>query len=541
MRLWCAGESKQRPRDSIEKPSTHTQDVALVVGSMGPALLRILRLGDGSGALWKLYGISRHPLSPWSAGVPISPPSAPVPPDVFHGNFDLTDAEDVARALKSLTGITHFYVTWESHGTDAPVREANWAMLALSVFVSNCTKRLRVCLQTTGKATVGATLLDNAFPLCSRVGLTDAGDIAKPLTDIVHFYVAWESHGTDAPVREANWAMRALSVFVSNCTKRLRVCLQTTGKATVGATLLDNAFQLCSRFSLTDAADIAKPLTGTGIVHFYVAWESRGTDAPAREANWAMLALSVFVSNCSKRLHVCLQTTGKVTVGATLLDNAFLLCTRFGLTDARDIGKPLTGIVHFYVACESRGTDAPARGAKSALLRNALPVCNKRLHFCLQTTGKCTVAALRTCSHFDLIHPDNITILKPLNVFPPVLCNSISVHVCLHIGPSSQNVGSPWPSTRPAPLRLARMKRIDTRKRMKKGYSGTKRRARLPQFSSAILRMSIDHVVLLPCRHMCLYPACDAAVGTCPVCPAAKNASLLYCSLDQSLCVWGLL
>ncbi|KAF7009052.1 hypothetical protein CFC21_023667 [Triticum aestivum] len=33
-------------------------------------------------------------------------------------------------------------------------------------------------------------------------------------------------------------------------------------------------------------------------------------------------------------------------------------------------------------------------------------------------------------------------------------------------------------------------------------------------------------VLLLPCRHLCLCSACDAAVDTCPLCATTKNASL---------------
>jgi hypothetical protein len=301
MRWWCAGEFKQRPRDSVEKPSAH--DEALVVGSTDPALFRILLLGDGSGPPWKLDGVPRRlpspwsaavplplspwpaaaPLSPWPGVVPLSPWHAAASPGVFHGNFGLTDAH-VARALKYLTGITDFHVAWESRRTDAPAREANWGMLRnyFSVFVSNGPKRVCVCVQTTVKGTVRATLLENAVLPCSHFGLIDAEGVAKRLTGIVHLYAAWECRRTDAPAREANSTMLGndLSVFVSNCPKRLHVCLQTTGMCT--AALVDHALPPC-HFDLTHHENIAilKPLRD---------------------------ALSIPVPSCSKRAQVCVHT-----------------------------------------------------------------------------------------------------------------------------------------------------------------------------------------------------------------------------------------
>jgi hypothetical protein len=380
MRWWCAGEFKQRRRrDSVEKTSAD------------PALLRILLLGDGSGALWKLYGVPRRPLSPWPAAAllspwpaaallspwpaaaPLSPWLAAAPPGVFHGNFGLTDAdaEDVARALKTLTGIADLYVAWESRRTDAPPPQANWGMLRnafsphgcagprrVGVFVSNGPKRLYVvCLQTTYKGTIGATLLDNAVQPCSHFGLTDAEDIAKLLTGLIQFVS--ESCRTDAPTGEDNSAMlpNALCVFVSNCPKRL-----------------------------------------TGMVHLYVAWECRHTDALAREANSTMLG-PVFVSNCPKRLHV------KCTVRAALLHNARPLCCHFYLTlrDALSIRVPSCSsraqvCLHTGSGSQNFGVSLAAdftRTTRAALLDGTHPLEDDlRGQVCFGVQFQCTESVL---------------------------------------------------------------------------------------------------------------------------------------------------
>ncbi|XP_019701869.1 3-oxo-Delta(4,5)-steroid 5-beta-reductase isoform X2 [Elaeis guineensis] len=131
------------------------QSVGLVIGVtgiVGNSLAEILPLSDTPGGPWKVYGVSRRPLSvsfrPLTEGLAVE-----------HIQCDVSDPDDALAKLSPLTDVTHvFYVAWANRIVEAENREVNSALLrnVLAAVLPNAPNLQHVCLQTGRKHYLGS-------------------------------------------------------------------------------------------------------------------------------------------------------------------------------------------------------------------------------------------------------------------------------------------------------------------------------------------------------------------------------------------------
>ncbi|EHA8591438.1 putative Iridoid synthase CYC2 [Cocos nucifera] len=131
------------------------QSVGLVIGVtgiVGNSLAEILPLSDTPGGPWKVYGVSRRPIS-------VSFRSITEGLAVEHIQCDVSDPDDAFAKLSPLTDVTHvFYVAWANRIVEAENRQVNSAMLrnVLAAVLPNAPNLQHVCLQTGRKHYLGS-------------------------------------------------------------------------------------------------------------------------------------------------------------------------------------------------------------------------------------------------------------------------------------------------------------------------------------------------------------------------------------------------